>query len=674
MLYHVRYFDKCKTDDEIVEISKLYAIQTTRSRVEAEEQIRTDNRTSKDVEMPREKSSVLQTIAENHETAHHHGAETSPRSVQADTRTSSDPEADASTCGGDEANGGIAHEVDLLINELKSKRESKGIASRYQELEQIQMFLLQQKQKLENAVRIEFQVDASCVGLVVGKRGSNIAKASAVDGVMKIDVQETNVVILAETEEAAETARQMLEHRKESISVERRTLGLLVGKGGKNLKNLQSSSGVLRIEIDDGRGTIELLGNSCSIEKARRGIELIARFVSQQEEFIEGSRDLYRDVKLMVGNSSRVGGNDEIESSYREDEREAGNQFVFSDEGMSYTIEVPSSKLGLLIGHHGTKIKQIQESSKCGIDIVRGDNELSKVFISAISEDADPDLAFSLINNVVLDPQPGQAYHQAPVTKVAIFGVFVALGEGREGLLHVSDVPLMKDGPVNYDVGETLDVVVTNVDDRGRIRLGLQNYLSGGRVGESIGKAGQRRKEEADTLQQEEWPLLGPMQESRDEWYARIRSQREDASHPQTSPHVRTRQAANTKERNLPEDPARSGQRSDLPSSSTAVQAVKQLEATGVRSNGHAPSGPRHLGRSAHLESTGPTRHRMEQPRSARVGDADYSREYVLYAPKEAGKGGGGGVSRPSDRDGIEAGGQEYASLRQRVAQARGRR
>jgi len=381
---------------------------------------------------------------------------------------------------------------------------------------------------------------------------------------------------------------------------------------------------------------------------------------------------------MMIGNSVRSESQGGMFFSLVEGDGENGNQFVFTDEGMNYTIEVLSSKLGLIIGHHGTKIKQLKEASKCGIEIVRGQEEISKIYITALSDDADPDLALSLINNIVLDPQPGQTYAQASITKVANFGVFVAIGEGREGLLHVSDVPLMKSGAISYNVGQKVNVVVTSVDDRGKIRLGLMQHDEDGILPDSNGIPVRKKKEALDVRQGEEWPaLLGPMQESRDEWYARIRSQRKDASHLHANASVPSKNFPAAKDSNSWDENSRTRPRQHAPvSSPEAPSASIPHTPSANRSIGHTPTGPRHLGRSAQMESTGPTRNRMEQPRTFRVADADYSREYVLYAPKESamGRREGVGLSRPSDRDETEAGGQEITSLRQRVAQARGRR
>lgn len=77
------------------------------------------------------------------------------------------------------------------------------------------------KRKLQNAVRLSFQVPGHFVGAVVGKGGSNIRKAREIVGVLGVEVsaQERDapdeggpcsVVVTAESPEAAEGARDLL--------------------------------------------------------------------------------------------------------------------------------------------------------------------------------------------------------------------------------------------------------------------------------------------------------------------------------------------------------------------------------------------------------------------------------------------------------------------------------
>ncbi len=75
---------------------------------------------------------------------------------------------------------------------------------------------------------------------------------------------------------------------------------------------------------------------------------------------------------------------------------------------------------------------------------------------------------------VVKDLRVGQVV-EGNVTNVAEFGVFVDLGEGVEGLIHVSAVPGGKDAQANLKPGSSVMVRVLEIDRwRRRIALALQ--------------------------------------------------------------------------------------------------------------------------------------------------------------------------------------------------------
>ncbi|MCQ2432730.1 MAG: S1 RNA-binding domain-containing protein [Clostridia bacterium] len=65
---------------------------------------------------------------------------------------------------------------------------------------------------------------------------------------------------------------------------------------------------------------------------------------------------------------------------------------------------------------------------------------------------------------------------EGKVTKVAAFGAFVALPEGRSGMVHISELSdrFIKDITAEVHVGDTLRVKVIAVDERGRISLSVK--------------------------------------------------------------------------------------------------------------------------------------------------------------------------------------------------------
>ena len=74
------------------------------------------------------------------------------------------------------------------------------------------------------------------------------------------------------------------------------------------------------------------------------------------------------------------------------------------------------------------------------------------------------------------NPEVGEQF-LGTVVKIAAFGAFVSLLPGRDGLLHISEVRKLAGGKrvENVDdvlgVGQKLLVVITKVDDRGKLSL-----------------------------------------------------------------------------------------------------------------------------------------------------------------------------------------------------------
>ena len=79
----------------------------------------------------------------------------------------------------------------------------------------------------------------------------------------------------------------------------------------------------------------------------------------------------------------------------------------------------------------------------------------------------------------------------APIVRVVDFGIFVALGDGLDGLIHVSDfswAPMKKSPSELYEVGQEIEAMVLEIDaERGRANLGIK-HLSEDLTAELIGR------------------------------------------------------------------------------------------------------------------------------------------------------------------------------------------
>lgn len=142
------------------------------------------------------------------------------------------------------------------------------------------------------------------------------------------------------------------------------------------------------------------------------------------------------------------------------------------------TTHVPVDKIGEVIGPKGKTINQIQEDT--GVDITIEDD--GTVYISS-DNGADAEKARTTIDEIANPhiPQAGERYN-GKVVKTTSFGAFVNLTPGQDGLLHISQIRNLRDGQRVERVedvlkeGDTVEVVVQSVDDRGKISLAIPGF------------------------------------------------------------------------------------------------------------------------------------------------------------------------------------------------------
>lgn len=92
---------------------------------------------------------------------------------------------------------------------------------------------------------------------------------------------------------------------------------------------------------------------------------------------------------------------------------------------------------------------------------------------------------------------------EGKVTGIAKFGAFVALPEGKSGLVHISEVAnsYVSDVSEHLQVGQTVKVRVMNVSDDGKINLSIKRALDPAPTREKERTAPPRRTAEAAPAQ-----------------------------------------------------------------------------------------------------------------------------------------------------------------------------
>ena len=131
------------------------------------------------------------------------------------------------------------------------------------------------------------------------------------------------------------------------------------------------------------------------------------------------------------------------------------------------TMRINPAKIGDLIGPKGKFINQIIDET--GVEIDVEDDGL--VTITA-KDPVSMEKARKWVESLTREVMAGEQF-QGKVTRLMKFGAFVEVLPGKEGLVHISELSEQR---VNYvedvvKVGDIISVVVTEIDDQGRINL-----------------------------------------------------------------------------------------------------------------------------------------------------------------------------------------------------------
>ncbi|HXH22835.1 MAG TPA: polyribonucleotide nucleotidyltransferase, partial [Dehalococcoidia bacterium] len=152
-----------------------------------------------------------------------------------------------------------------------------------------------------------------------------------------------------------------------------------------------------------------------------------------------------------------------------------------------YRIQIPPSKIGVVIGPGGKTVRSIVDETKCTIDV----QDDGTVLVGSNNEEA-ARKAIAIIEGLTQEAQVGQIY-TGRVTRTVDFGAFVEIMPGKEGLVRIGEladyrVPSVEDV---VKVGDEIMVMVTEIDNMGRINLSRRAVLEGAQPGEEEEETGE---------------------------------------------------------------------------------------------------------------------------------------------------------------------------------------
>ncbi|WP_442976036.1 polyribonucleotide nucleotidyltransferase [Rouxiella sp. T17] len=135
-----------------------------------------------------------------------------------------------------------------------------------------------------------------------------------------------------------------------------------------------------------------------------------------------------------------------------------------------HTIKINADKIKDVIGKGGSVIRALTEETGTTIEI----EDDGTVKISA-TDNEKAKHAIRRIEEITAEIEVGRIY-QGKVTRIVDFGAFVAIGGGKEGLVHISQIADKRVEKVTdyLTMGQEVPVKVLEVDRQGRVRLSIK--------------------------------------------------------------------------------------------------------------------------------------------------------------------------------------------------------
>jgi len=137
------------------------------------------------------------------------------------------------------------------------------------------------------------------------------------------------------------------------------------------------------------------------------------------------------------------------------------------------TLKVKPDQIRVVIGPGGKMIKAITDQTGAKIDISDDGT------VSIASPDGEAlKKAIEIIESLTLEPEIGTKY-KGIVRRVENYGAFLEIAPGKDGLLHITDMDWNFVEKVSdiMDLGDEVEVVISDIDREGRIRLSRKQLL-----------------------------------------------------------------------------------------------------------------------------------------------------------------------------------------------------
>jgi len=148
-------------------------------------------------------------------------------------------------------------------------------------------------EEFKNGQRVEFSVPDNLIGLIIGKKGSNLEKVKEETGVDRVIVDpKMRVVRIRDNDpEKVRLARDLLEFQEIAVPLAPTQIRSVIGEKGKNINEIWRKSGCVNVSIEK-ESYLRLVGT-------RRAVSLAKDLVETQLEFETKMKSL-RDDEMSI--------------------------------------------------------------------------------------------------------------------------------------------------------------------------------------------------------------------------------------------------------------------------------------------------------------------------------------------------------------------------------------
>lgn len=138
-----------------------------------------------------------------------------------------------------------------------------------------------------------------------------------------------------------------------------------------------------------------------------------------------------------------------------------------------FSINIEPDKIGTVIGPGGKMINSIIDQTGAKIDI----EDTGRVLITAPDEESGTK-ALNLIRGITKGVEVGEVF-DGMISRIMKFGAFVNLGNGKEGLCHISQLTKERLEKIEdkFTIGDEIKVKVIEIDKQGRINVSRKVLL-----------------------------------------------------------------------------------------------------------------------------------------------------------------------------------------------------